>query len=70
MPRRFAIDRPATASRLPGASPLRRLWRHFLAATLDRQVLERLSPHELRDIGLPERGRGDDVWRDRFRDLL
>jgi uncharacterized protein YjiS (DUF1127 family) len=44
---------------------LRRLWRRFLAATLDKQALDRLSPHELRDIGLPEHDR-----RDRFRDLL
>ena len=65
MPRRLTLDRSATMHKAPNASPLRRLWRHFLAVALDRQALEQLSPHELRDIGLPERER-----RDRFRDLL
>lgn len=65
MPRRLAIDRPAPPREAPKAGPLRRLWRHFLAAALDRQALQRLSPHELRDIGLSDRDR-----RDRFRDLL
>jgi uncharacterized protein YjiS (DUF1127 family) len=65
MPRRLTLDRPAASREASNASPLRRLWRHFLAVTLDRQALERLSPHELRDIGLPDRDR-----RDRFRDLL
>lgn len=65
MPRRLTLDRSAAPTKGPNAGPLRRLWRHFLAVTLDRQALERLSPHELRDIGLPDRDR-----RDRFKDLL
>lgn len=64
MPRRLTFDRTAP-QKSPSAGLLRRLWRHFLAVTLDKQALEHLSAHELRDIGLPERDR-----RDRFRDLL
>lgn len=65
MVRRLTLDRSGAPQKDPNASPLRRLWRHFLAVTLDRQALERLSTHELRDIGLPDHDR-----RDHFRDLL
>lgn len=70
MPRRLTLDRSAAPAEAVNSGPLRRLWRHFLAVTLDRRALERLSPHELRDIGLAERGRGDHVRHERFRDLL
>jgi len=65
MRRNLTVSRPAIPAKARKTKLLRRLWRHFVGAVLDREPLDRFSSHQLRDIGLSRQstGDGEEPWK-------